>query len=161
MNKNKRRGYAAVGLYKPKNSINVASALRACGCYGASMLAISGERYKRQGADTQLAYKSMPLIHVEDLKSSIPYGCVPVAVDIIDGAIPLPLYEHPERAFYIFGPEDGTLGKNVVSWCRDTIYVPTNFCMNLAAAVNVVLYDRLSKSMSNEIIKKNRKLAFS
>ena len=34
----------------------------------------------------------------------------------------------------------------MLSWCRDVVYIPTNGCMNLAACVNVVLYDRLSKS---------------
>src|SRR5690606_30290164 len=71
--------------------------------------------------------------------------CVPVAVDLLEGATPLCEYTHPERAFYIFGPEDGTLGKAVTSWCRDVVYIPTNYCMNLAATVNVVLYDRLAK----------------
>ena len=70
---------------------------------------------------------------------------MPVAVDIIEGAIPLPEYKHPERAFYIFGAEDATLGKRVLGWCRDVVYIPSNGCMNLAATVNVVLYDRLAK----------------
>jgi tRNA(Leu) C34 or U34 (ribose-2'-O)-methylase TrmL len=75
----------------------------------------------------------------------IPYDCVPVAVDLVDGAHSLPNYRHPERAFYVFGPEDGTLGKAVIDRCRDKIMVPTRFCMNLAATVNVILYDRLAK----------------
>jgi tRNA(Leu) C34 or U34 (ribose-2'-O)-methylase TrmL len=60
--------------------------------------------------------------------------------------MPLPGYKHPERALYIFGPEDGTLGHDVLDWCRDVVYVPTNGCMNLAATVNVVLYDRMTKT---------------
>ena len=64
-----------------------------------------------------------------------------VAVDIIPDAIMLPKYVHPQRAFYVFGAEDATLGERVLSWCRDRVYIPTNGCMNLAAAV----YDRLSK----------------
>jgi tRNA(Leu) C34 or U34 (ribose-2'-O)-methylase TrmL len=38
------------------------------------------------------------------------------------------------------------LGERVLSWCRDVVYIPTNGCLNLAACVNVVLYDRQSKS---------------
>ena len=87
----------------------------------------------------------MPVLRTEDLHDAIPYDTVPVAVDLIDGATSLKNYVHPERAFYIFGAEDATLGKRVLSWCRDTVYVPTNYCMNLAATVNVVLYDRQSK----------------
>ena len=84
-------------------------------------------------------------VHTDDLHSVVPFDCVPVAVDLIEGAVPLGRYVHPERAFYVFGPEDGTLGKSITSWCRDTVYVPTKFCMNLAATVNVVLYDRMNK----------------
>jgi len=89
----------------------------------------------------------MPLIQTDDLHSIVPFDCVPVAVDLIEGARPLQDYQHPERAFYIFGPEDGTLGKLITGWCRDVIYVPTSYCMNLAATVNVVLYDRLAKQI--------------
>jgi tRNA(Leu) C34 or U34 (ribose-2'-O)-methylase TrmL len=87
-------------------------------------------------------------MHANDLRDVIPYGSIPVAVDLVDGAISLPQYYHPERAFYIFGPEDGTLGDSVLSWCRDRIMVPTDYCMNLAATVNVVLYDRMVKRMA-------------
>ena len=67
--------------------------------------------------------------------------------NLIPGAQSLADYKHPERAFYIFGPEDGTLGERVLSWCRDVVYVPMEAgCMNLAAIVNVVLYDRASKA---------------
>jgi tRNA(Leu) C34 or U34 (ribose-2'-O)-methylase TrmL len=75
----------------------------------------------------------------------IPFGAIPVAVDIVPKAQELGKYIHPESAFYIFGPEDGTLGENVLGFCKDFVYVPTKFCMNLAATVNVVLYDRLVK----------------
>jgi len=108
-------------------------------------MAIAGKRFKRASTDTFKAYRHMPVIEVEDLSIVIPYDCVPVAVDLIHGAQCLVGYKHPERAFYIFGPEDGTLGQRVISWCRDVVYVPTYGCMNLAATVNVVLYDRVSK----------------
>jgi len=142
------RGYAAIGLDNPKSNINVGSALRAAGVYGASLVAASGGRWKSEKTDTMKAYRHMVFMHnIDDLKDIIPFDCVPVAVDIIEGAIPLPEYNHPERAFYVFGAEDATLGDRVLSWCKDTIYIPTNGCMNLAATVNVVLYDRLCKSI--------------
>ena len=99
----------------------------------------------RNCTDTKKHDRDIPLIGVEDLKNIIPHDCVPVAVDLIEGAKPLPEYKHPQRAFYIFGPEDGTLKKEITNFCRETIYVPTNGCMNLAAAVNVILYDRMAK----------------
>jgi len=140
------RGFAAVGLDHPKNKLNVGSALRACSVYRAAFLAVSGSRWgARYSTDTMKAWRHMPFFQVDDLHGIIPYDCVPVAVDLIPNARALPGYTHPERAFYIFGAEDATLGDRILSWCRDVIYIPTAGCMNLAATVNVVLYDRLAK----------------
>lgn len=139
------RGYAAVGLHMPKTPLNVGSVLRAAHCYGAALVAQTGRRYHSATTDTMKAYRHLPLLQVDDLFAVVPHDCVPVAVDLLEDARPLPSYIHPERAFYIFGPEDGTLGRAIVERCRDRVYVPTAFCMNLAAAVNVVLYDRYAK----------------
>jgi tRNA(Leu) C34 or U34 (ribose-2'-O)-methylase TrmL len=139
------RGFAAIGLFNPKTGANIGGAMRACGCYGVSLIVVSGERYKRIPTDTIAAYRTIPLVHADVLRDVLPLDCVPVAVEILPNARSLITYTHPERAFYIFGPEDGTLGKEITSWCRDIVYIPTNNCMNLAATVNVVLYDRMAK----------------
>lgn len=109
------------------------------------MVVATGQRYKRSSTDTQAAYRHLPLMQVAHLHEVVPFDCVPVAVDIISGAIPLNKYRHPERAFYIFGPEDGTLGQAITCWCRDVVQIPSAYCLNLAAAVNIVLYDRFAK----------------
>lgn len=140
------RGYSAIGLHHPKDRHNIGGVLRACGVYDASMLVTTGKRYSRHAADTISTWKHMPFFqNVDDLKSYVPYDCVPVAVDIVPDAVSLVEYVHPERAFYIFGPEDSTLGKDIISWCRDVIYIPGNHCMNLAMSVSTVLYDRMAK----------------
>lgn len=117
------------------------------GVYGAAFVAASGARFTSERTDTMKAYRHLPLLRPERLEDLLPYDCVPVAVDIIEGAQPLHEYVHPERAYYIFGAEDATLGARVTSWCRDVVYIPTAHCMNLAATVNVVLYDRLAKEL--------------
>lgn len=139
------RGYAAVGLDNPKCKENVGGTCRAAGVYDAAFVACSGRRIRPGILDTMKAYRHMPLFFADELEQMIPFDCVPVAVDLIEGAIPLPWYVHPDRAFYIFGAEDATLGDRVLSWCRDVVVIPTERCMNLAATVNVVLYDRLCK----------------
>jgi tRNA(Leu) C34 or U34 (ribose-2'-O)-methylase TrmL len=139
------RGYCGIGLDNVKYAVNVGATLRAAGVYGASFVTISGKRYKVSATDTMKSYRHLPLHRVDNVMDFIPYVCVPVAVDLVEGATPLPEYQHPERAFYIFGAEDNTLGARVLDKCRDRVYIPTNGCMNLAATVNVVLYDRLSK----------------
>jgi tRNA(Leu) C34 or U34 (ribose-2'-O)-methylase TrmL len=138
-------GYAAIGLFNPKRRENVGGVLRASFCFGAALVAISGVRYRVQSTDTADAYRHLPLLQVDDLRAVIPYDCIPVAIERRNDAIALPDYEHPERAFYVFGPEDGDLGPSVLSWCRDLVYIPSNHSINLAAVVNIVLYDRMAK----------------
>jgi len=145
---NRYTGYSCIGLDNPKGPENVGSIMRAAGCYDVHSVFYTGERYARASSmrtDTKQVYLQIPLIAVDDLKPIIPLGCVPVAIEIHPDARPLPEYIHPERAFYIFGPEDGSLKSEISAWCEDIVYVPTNGCMNLAATVNVVLYDRLVK----------------
>lgn len=140
------RGYSAVGLINPKTEANVGGSLRAAHCYGASLVGIQGQRYKRQASDTTAAYRSIPLLHAEDIFSLIPYDCIPVAVEINEKSVSLPRFTHPERCFYIFGPEDGSIQKQIIGRCKFTVSIPTRFCMNLASTVNVVLYDRMVKN---------------
>ena len=143
------RGYALVGLDNPKNNINVGSAMRAVGVYDAAGLIASGQRFKRAVTDTMKHYRHIPFMRVRDVFDINPYDCVPVAVDLVEDAISLPEYTHPERAYYIFGAEDATLGTRILSRCRDRVFIPMSGCMNLAASVNVVLYDRLAKQLKN------------
>lgn len=144
----KQRGFAAIGLVNPKTNLNVGMATRAAGCYQAAMVAVQGKRFHEAKTDPSSSWRHFPLIQTDDLMSVIPYDCVPVAVEFIKESTSLPTYVHPERAFYIFGPEDGSIPKEIMKRCRDVIYVPTQQCMNLAATVNVILYDRLAKQMT-------------
>lgn len=149
------RGFAAIGLVNPKSSLNVGSALRAAGCYDASLVIVAGVRPERYmgniATDTQKAYRHIPTLRVRDVFEAAPFDCVPVAVDLLPNARNIVDFNHPERALYIFGPEDGTLGAAITSRCKHAVMVPTRFCMNLAAAVNVVLYDRLAKQLRHRM----------
>lgn len=141
------RGYCGIGLDNPKFTVNVGAVLRAAGVYQAAFVALTGVRYYKAPTDTIRFHRHSPLFQVEDLHMIVPFDCVPVAVELVEGAASLVEYEHPARAFYVFGAENATLDQRVLSWCRDTVYVPTTECMNLAATVNVVLYDRLAKAL--------------
>lgn len=94
------RGYAAIGLYQPKTIHNVGSVMRTANCFGAAIVVIEGRRYQKSNTDTMQAVKHMPLLQAP-LRDAIPFGCIPVAVDLVDGAKCLHTYSHPERAFYI------------------------------------------------------------
>jgi len=147
----RRNGYSCVGLHHPQNPLNVGSVVRACACFDAAFVAIAGASYRKNSTDVKHDYRRIPIIEVRDLREVIPYSCVPVAVELVEGAIPLPEFEHPPRSFYIFGGEHETLGKKVLDWCKKTVFVPTRGCLNLAACVNIVLYDRAAKLFSREI----------
>ncbi len=138
------RGYAAVGLVRSKCDYNVGGALRAAHCYGAALVILEAPRLRHTAADTTRAYRHIPTL-IGPVLDHRPHDCPMVVIEIIDGAIPLPKFSHPERAFYVFGPEDGSVPKRIVDKAQAVVSIPTRYCMNLAATVNVVLYDRLAK----------------
>lgn len=143
-----------IGLVNPKTPVNVGGIMRASGCYGVDGVFYTGRRYElaaRSGAvqyhvDTKDAGERIPLTGVTSLLASIPADTKLICVDLVVGATPLPDFVHPAKAFYVFGPEDGTIGQEIIDKADAVVYVPTVGCMNLAASVNVLLYDRLAKS---------------
>ena len=120
--------------------------MRAAYCYGASMVAVQGHRFRRLSTDTQKAWRHIPVLEVDSLRDAVPFDCQIICVELTDNAKPLVNFVHPQRAFYIFGPEDGSVPKELTDKYY-TIAAPTDHCMNLAATVNVVLYDRRAKLM--------------
>ncbi|MEH6465479.1 MAG: RNA methyltransferase [Shewanella psychromarinicola] len=157
-----------IGLVNPKTPVNVGGIMRAAGCYRVDNVCYTGKRYElaaksgdaQYDVDTKDAAKRIPLVGVESLLDSVPDGATIVCVDLVVGATPLPLFTHPENAFYIFGPEDGTIPQQLIDAATAVVYVPTVGCMNLAASVNVLLYDRLAKmtqmDAGDELIRQSR-----
>ena len=137
-----RRGYAAIALDRVKDPANLGGVLRAAGCFGAGLVVVGGGRLGKFATDTMKAWRHVPCLEVDDLMASIPFGCIPVAVELHARAKPLEAFTHPERAFYIFGPEDGSVHKSILERVPIIVQVNTSRCLNLAATVNVVLYDR-------------------
>ncbi|GAB5381039.1 MAG: RNA methyltransferase [Aliiglaciecola sp.] len=152
-----------IGLINPKSPSNVGAVLRAAGCYGASKIFYTGKRYahaKAYATDTKDRLRDIDLKEVEHIFSDVPRSIRKIAIELVEGATPLPHFKHPTDAIYIFGPEDGSIPQEVIDQCDEVLYVPTRGCMNLAASVNVLLYDRLAKSSKinygDEGIRKNR-----
>ena len=141
------RGFSALGLYRPKTPENVGGALRASDIYGCSMFAIEGERNPRirHGTNVSRAERRIPVLMTDFLIDVRPFDCPIVVVELRPNAVPLPTFKHPERAFYILGPEDGSVGARHIDHAQHVVYVPGRQCMNLAACANVVLYDRMVK----------------
>ena len=141
------RGYATVGLVNVKDGYNLGGAMRAVQVFGGQLVVASGARAKvcmRHPTDTMKAWKHVPTILVDDVFDALPYDCMPIAVELNPNATPLWDFAHPERAMYVFGAEDATLGREVTDRCAATVFVPTKGCMNLAAAINVTLFARMA-----------------
>jgi tRNA(Leu) C34 or U34 (ribose-2'-O)-methylase TrmL len=156
-----------LGLVNPKSPDNVGSVLRAAANYGVDKVFYTGDRYPRAIArksrtvDMSRKISKDVLITQQDCLIDVITGNMQiVCVEFALNAIPLPEYEHPENALYIFGPEDGSIDQNIIDQADDVVYVPTIGCMNLSASVNVLLYDRLLKAgnykASNTLIRQNR-----
>ncbi len=152
-----------IGLSNPKSPTNVGAVMRAAGCYDVEKVLYTGTRYDRAvklNTDTQKISSLIPLKQQQNLLDNKADDVQIICVDLVEGAIPLPNFTHPQKALYLFGPEDGTLDQKLINQADAVVYIPTIGCMNLAATVNVLLYDRLSKSTlfvtDNELIKKSR-----
>ncbi|MGJ8691963.1 MAG: RNA methyltransferase [Thalassotalea sp.] len=155
--------HVSIALTDPKSPSNVGAVMRAAGCYQANEVLYSGVRYAKAAkfqTDTKSVSDKIPLTNVDSFFTDKPDDVKVICVDLVEGAIPLPEFVHPEKALYIFGPEDGTISQAVVDTADSVVYVPTIGCMNLAASVNVLLYDRLAKSQlthfSDQLIKQSR-----
>ncbi|WP_240612839.1 RNA methyltransferase [Alteromonas flava] len=147
--KNYHQGLVTIGLINPKSATNVGVILRACGCYGASSIFYTGERFRHAKAfhtDTKNTHQQVPTIGVDDIMAMQPKGAESVVIELVEGALPLPQFVHPTNAYYIFGPEDNSVPQDVIDQADHVVYIPTRSSMNLAATANVVLYDRMAKS---------------
>lgn len=144
------RGFATIGLDRCKNPANLGGVLRAAQCYGAASVMVSGGRVVKHATDTMKTYRNIPCVEVPDIWQSVPFGAMPVVVELSDKACSLVDFVHPHAAFYIFGPEDGSVRQDIMARAPIVVQVPTYSCMNLAATVNVLLYDRLMKQLLQE-----------
>ena len=64
-------------------------------------------------------------------------------VELVEDAVQLPSFRHPQNAAYVFGPERGSLSPAMQARCDHLVRIPTRFCINLAVAGAVVMYDRM------------------
>ena len=140
----KPRGFAAIGLDRIKCNHNLGGVFRAAGVFGASLVVVSGQRIGKFSTDTMKAHRHIPCVEADDLWTQIPYGAQPVVIELVEGARSLDAFIHPESAFYVFGPEDGSVKPQYVKSAAHVVQIPAG-CLNVAAAVNVVLYDRIAK----------------
>lgn len=133
-----------IGLYSPINEANIGGALRALQFFNGKYANIFNSQAVKHAADTGKSYLNLPVFRPKDI-FNVPYANTPVAIEITENSISLPDFQHPRGAYYIFGPENGSLPQDIIERCAYTVSIPTTHCLNLAGAVNVVCYDRIAK----------------
>lgn len=141
----------AVALINPKHARNVGAALRACSCFGIHQLWYTGNRISLAGKhrlpreERMKGYADVDLRQYDYVFDQFSSDVTPVAIELVPNSESLATFEHPENALYVFGPEDGSLESVTLRHCHRFVTIPTRHCTNLAAAVYLVLYDRMLK----------------
>ena len=140
------RGYFAIGAERISKALNLGNLMRSAHGFGASFTFTIGATYQalEARADTSKGAQHLPhydWASVEEL--ALPSGCRLVGVELLDTAIDLPSFHHPAQAAYVLGPERGSLSAPLLERCDYVVRIPTNFCVNLAMAGAIVMYDRV------------------
>lgn len=141
------RGYFAIGAERMSKALNLGNLMRSAHGFGASFTFTVGATYQalEARADTSKGQTHLPHYNWDSLDDMVfPDGCQLVGIELIDEAIDLPSFRHPLRAAYVLGPERGSLSPELVSKCGYVVKIPTRFCVNVAMAGAIVMYDRLT-----------------
>ncbi len=107
------------------------------------------KKYRLPREERMKGYQDVELKQFDYFFDEFERDVVPVAVEVRRNSEILTDFEHPEKALYVFGPEDGSLGSVHARHCHRFVIIPTKHCTNLAAAVYIVLYDRYLKQLRN------------
>lgn len=140
------RGYFAIGAEGISKPMNLGNLVRSAHAFGASFVFLIRAEYDARKAisDTSRAEHQLP---VYDFASAdelrLPRGCRLVGCELVDDAVALPSFRHPLNAAYVFGPERSSLSPAMLARCDHVVRIPTRFCINLAVAGAVVMYDRM------------------
>lgn len=139
------KGYFAIGAERISKSRNLGNLMRSAHGFGASFTFTVGSTFSgaEAFADTSKSQRHMPHYNWPTLGDLVlPAGCKLVGVELIDEAIDLPSFRHPMRAAYVLGPELGSLSESLLARCDYVVKIPTLFCVNVATAGAIVMYDR-------------------
>jgi tRNA G18 (ribose-2'-O)-methylase SpoU len=140
------RGYFAIGAERMSKSLNLGNLMRSAHGFGASFTFTLGASYQalEARADTSKGQYHLPHYNWQSAGELVlPQGCRLVGIELLPDAVDLPSFRHPLRAAYVLGPEKGSLSPDVVEACDFIVKIPTRFCVNVAMAGAIVMYDRV------------------
>jgi len=141
------RGYFGIGAERISKALNLGNLMRTAHGFGASFTFTIGATYQalEARADTSKGQGHLPHYDWSGLEEiALPRGCKLVGVELLDEAISLPSFRHPLRAAYVLGPERGALSSELIARCDHIVRIPTRFCINVAVAGAIVMYDRVT-----------------
>ena len=127
-------------------ALNLGNLMRSAHAFGASFTFTVGATYQalEARADTSKGQWHIPHYNwASAAEMALPQGCKLVGVELTQDAIDLPSFRHPLRAAYILGPEQGSLSEELMGRCAYVVRIPTSFCVNVAMAGAIVMYDRV------------------
>lgn len=140
------RGYFGIGVERISKALNLGNLMRSAHGFGASFTFTIGATYAalEARADTSKGAQHLPHYNwASPAELVLPAGCRLVGVELLEDAIDLPSFQHPRCAAYVLGRERGVLSPELVARCDYVVRIPTSFCINLAMAGAIVMYDRL------------------
>lgn len=147
----KGRGHCGIGIERGKTPANIGTLWRSAVCLGADFIFTVGPRYPKQSSGTVASWRHVPTFEyrdVQDFNEHRPLDVPLIGVELTDDAEPLETFDHPERAIYLLGPEDGSLSKAALSVCQKVVKFQSAYCLNVASAGTVLLYDRQAKLLT-------------
>ncbi len=139
------RGYFGIGVEGISKVINVGNLFRSAHAFGASFTFTVGAALAVQEAraDTSRALGHMPYYEFNGLDDFLmPKGCQLVGIELTEDAVDLPSFHHPSSAVYLLGREKGSISPEMLGLCDHIVKIPTSFCINVAMAGAIVMYDR-------------------
>lgn len=141
------RGYFGLGVEGISKTHNVGNLIRSAHAFGASFvfaIAPAVDLRKLYQADTSQTHHHVPFYRFDSVEAlTLPRDCRLIGVELLDDAVDLPSFRHPERAAYVLGPERGSLSPALIERCDFTVRIPTAFCVNVGVAGAILMYDRL------------------
>jgi tRNA G18 (ribose-2'-O)-methylase SpoU len=140
------RGYFAIGAERISKPMNLGNLLRSAHAFGAKFFFTIGAHPKAFEArsDTSKASFHLPVYHwAAPPDIVLPLRCKLVGIELLDNATDLPAFRHPLYAAYVLGPELGVLSDELLCRCDHIIKIPAAFCINVATAGAIVMYDRV------------------
>jgi tRNA G18 (ribose-2'-O)-methylase SpoU len=145
------RGYFAIGAERTSKALNLGNIMRSAHGFGAAFTFTIGANYQAMEARADTSKGQWHLPHynwatLEELR--MPHACKLVGVELVEEAVDLPHFQHPLRAAYVLGPEKGSLSPPLLARCDRVVKIPTRFCVSVAIAAAIVMYDRI-RSMTN------------